>query len=139
MKISTMTYGAKPDWSPLGEGKMLVAETDELRISLTERDGGRVGIHIDPQRGRLDIHELSGTDTQVRVSVSAVMAPSGATIAELAQRLRGIEWVGRLQADGSTRGQCPSCGRFEDEMHTSGCWLGAFLGQPSSYLAGKGK
>lgn len=109
-----------------------------LLVSIVERvSENGLGITIDSQTGRLDIGGVYATDSQARLKVATVNAPAGATIARLTQNLLGIEWVVRLRDDGTTYHQCPACGRLDYELHTPGCWLGAFLGQPTSFNPAK--
>lgn len=114
-------------------------ETDGgLVVGVTDRPAeNRIELKVDHHAGRLDVQELTATDSQVRVKVAGVLAPAGATLAGVTQRLLEIEWVIRQRDDGTTYGQCPACGRLRDERHTYGCWLGAFLGQPTSFNPAK--
>lgn len=108
-----------------------------LSVNVIERPHERrVEVSIDNRRGRLDAQEVTATDTQVRLKVAAVDAPAGYALADVTRHLKELEWVGRRREDGTAFAQCPDCGRLREEQHAPGCWLGAFLGQPSSQIPG---
>lgn len=138
MKVSKLNT-KNGSWEELVDEDHLMLQVadaaDTLRVNVHMREDA-IEVVVDAHRGRLDVRDVVAGDTQARMRVASAMAPPGVTLPQLFQRLIGIEWVSRVQPDGTFRGQCPACARWRDENHETGCWLGAQLGSKSSVNPG---